>query len=76
MLSIAIPAIPVVVLLVVGALWLWHEARMVARPEFAEYNARMDAADRLLDGLDAGPVQPVVLGAGRTRGDRGDALAA
>ena len=48
MLTIALIAVAFV--LVAGALWLWHEARVVARPEYAEYNERMDAADRFLDG--------------------------
>lgn len=72
MLTIALIALALV--LVAGALWLWHEARTVARPEYAEYNERMDAADRLLDGVEAAPA--VATRRPRSRGERPDILAA
>jgi hypothetical protein len=72
MLTIALIALALA--LVAGALWLWHEARTVARPEYADYNARMDAADRSLDGVEAAPA--LTARRSPTRGERPDILAA
>ncbi len=72
MLTIALSA--VVFLLIAGALWLWHEARVVARPEYADYNERMDAADRFLDALETAPRAARLRF--RKRGERPDTLAA
>lgn len=72
MLTIALIAVALV--LVAGALWLWHEARVVARPEYAEYNERMDAADRFLDGVEAAPA--LAARRSRRRDERPDILAA
>jgi hypothetical protein len=36
----------VAVLVVAFVAWLAYQARLVARPEYDEYNARMDAAER------------------------------
>lgn len=44
--SIALVSIAAVLVLVAAAAWLAHEARRIERPEYADYNARMDAADR------------------------------
>jgi hypothetical protein len=43
--SVIAITVVVAVLAVTGIGWLWLEARRVARPEYDEYNARMDAAD-------------------------------
>ena len=72
MLTIAVTAVALV--LVAGALWLWHEARTVSRPEYAEYNERMDAADRFFDAAEAAPAPAARRSP--TRGERSDILAA